>query len=85
MSLKFQFYVRKHIPRHQILEGENFGKTVYAKNWQIIFWRMLKIVKVPKILITYPFVLIKWNHRVLLWCGIKMKHFTIQELARDTW
>ena len=70
---------------HKILEGENFGKTFHAKNWQIIFWRMLKFVKVPKILIMCPLVLIKCNHRVLLWCGIKMKYFTIQKLARDTW
>ena len=36
---------------YKILEGENFGETVYTKNWQIIVWRMPKIDKAPKIII----------------------------------
>ena len=27
---------------------------------------------------------VKWNHKVILQCVVKMKHFTIQEIARDT-
>ena len=37
--------------QYNILEGENFGETVHAKNWQIILWRMPKIAKAPKIII----------------------------------
>ena len=40
----------------QTLEGENLGKTVHTKNWQIIFWRMSKIVKVTKIIHNYLLV-----------------------------
>ena len=36
--------------QHKILEGENFSKTVHTKNWWIIFWRMPKLIKVPKII-----------------------------------
>ena len=35
----------------KILEGENFGETVHNKNWWIIFLRMPKIAKAPKIII----------------------------------
>ena len=33
------------------LEGENFGEIVHLNNWLIIFWRVSKISKVPKIII----------------------------------
>ena len=44
-----------------------------------------KITKAPKIIFMHLFLLVKWNHRVLPWHVVKMKCFTIQELARDTW
>ena len=63
--------------RCKILEGENFGEMVYTKNWQIIFWRMPETTKVPKIVMIMCWLLpVKWNHRVLLWCVVKMKCFT---------
>ena len=33
------------------LGGRNFGETVRTRNWRIIFWRMSKIAKAPKIII----------------------------------
>ena len=36
-----------------ILEGENFGKTIYTKNWLIIYWQMSKISKAPKICVNF--------------------------------
>ena len=31
------------------MEEENIGEALHTKNWQKIFWQMLKIVKAPKI------------------------------------
>ena len=31
--------------------GRKVGETIHIKNWQIMFWRMPKITKVPKIII----------------------------------
>ena len=46
----------KHLPYDiKILETENL-KTVYTKNWQIIFWRMSKIAKAPKIIVMRRFL-----------------------------
>ena len=51
-----------------------FSETVHTKNWQIIFWQMPKIVKVPKIT-CQPFTGQFKNHRVLLVHMVQMKHF----------
>ena len=56
----------------QNLKGKYFGKYP-------------KLSKTPKIIIMGQLLLVKWNHEVLLWCVVKMKHFIIQEIARDTW
>ena len=36
---------------HEYIMIQNFGETVHTKNWLIIFWRMFKITKMPKIII----------------------------------
>ena len=60
----------------KILEGKSFGKMVHIKNWLIIFWWMSKISKAPKIIIMCWLLPVNRNHRVLLWCVVKMKHLS---------
>ena len=52
----YSLYWYAYIVQYEILEGENFGETVYTKNLWIVLWRTCEIAKAPKIIIMCRFL-----------------------------
>ena len=71
-----------HTVQYKFCRKKIFGETVHTKNWQIIFWQIPKIAKMPEIIIIHLRLPVKINGITEYSCMlhmVKLKRFNVHK------